>query len=78
MRRKTSGEGRAESQSRTGAGAPPTVDDPSPPLGPPPRMAIPGWVLETLPKFRSLEGDSTPGKEPQEAGRLSLEPGQWW
>lgn len=76
MRRKTSGEGRAESQSRTGAGAPPTLGDPSPPPGAPPRMAIPGWVLEILPKFRrSLEGDSTPGKEPQEAGRLSLEPG---
>ena len=78
MRRKTSGEGRAESQSRTRAGAPPTLGDPSPPPEAPPRMAIPGWVLEILPKLRSLEGDSTPGKEPQEAGRLSLEPGRQW
>ena len=78
MRRKTSGEGRAESQSRTRAGAPPTLGNPSPPPEAPPRMAIPGWVLEILPKLRSLEGDSTPGKEPQEAGRLSLEPGRQW
>lgn len=38
-------------------------------------MAISGWVLETLPKFRSLEEILHQAKSPQEARKTK--PGTW-
>lgn len=62
-----------------GARAGASHSDP-PPTGPLPRMAMPGWILETLQTSgepgRRPHTSLGPGGEPTEAGRLSLGPGR--